>query len=244
MPMPISAAGRLPGRMLAAAIPRCSRATWGKRRRSTTLLCEGGNKRELRNWQDADDNAIDVAIDLVRGTEWLSRIASEALARCPSPGLSDRIEKVLGEIRPINRLRAGAAIIDLDDQVVKRATKWQQSTDPFTRQLAAWWFAHQESENIGEHVERALTDSDRAVRAAAIRALRGRTLSEASRTRLQALASDDAAVGYVCMSCGTLNQADRTSCTKCNVVGPQLKAEVQKIVDPDSTAKFDDDGDD
>ena len=180
----------------------------------------------------------------MRGTRWLSRIASEALARCSSPGVSDRIEKVLGEIRPINRLHAGSAIIDLGDQVAERAIKWQQSSDPFTRQLAAWWFAHQESDAIGEHVERALTDSDRGVRVAAIRGLRRRTLSETLRTRLQALASDDALVGYVCMHCETVNPAENRSCTKCNIVGPELKSEVQRVVDPDSTTGFNDDEED
>jgi ribosomal protein L40E len=158
--------------------------------------------------------------------------------------VSDRIEKVLGEVRPINRLHAGSAIIDLGDQVGERAIRWQQSKDPFTRQLAAWWFGHQESDTIGEHLELALADSDRGVRVAGIRGLRGRTLSETLRMRLQALASDEAPVGYVCMHCGTVNQAERTSCTKCNIVGPELKAEVQKIVDPGLTAKFDDDEDD
>lgn len=211
-----------------------------ERSHSTTLLCEGGNRRELRNWEDADGSAIDVAIDLLHGTRWLSRIASEALARCPSSGVSDRIEKVLAEIRPINRLHAGSAIIDLGDQTSERAIRWQQSTDPFTRQLAAWWFAHQESDSIGEHVERAFADSDRGVRVAAARGLRRRTLSEAVKMRLQALSSD-APVGYVCMHCGTVNPAESRSCTKCNIVGPALKPEVQKAVDPDSTARFNDD---
>jgi ribosomal protein L40E len=161
-----------------------------------------------------------------------------------SPGVSDRIEKVLPEIRPINRLHAGSTIIDLGDQVGERAIKWQQSTDPFTRQLAAWWFAHQESASIGEHVERAFADSDRGVRVAAARGLRRRSLSEAVRTRLQALASEDAPVGYVCMHCGTVNPADSRSCTKCNIVGPELKADVKKIVNPDSSAESDDDEDD
>jgi ribosomal protein L40E len=180
----------------------------------------------------------------LRGTEWLCRIASEALAHSPIAGVSDRIEKVLGEIRAINRLHAGSAIIDLGDHVGERAAKWQQSSDPFKRQLAAWWFARQESDTASEHVERGLMDSDRGVRVAAVRGLRGKTLSEALRVRLQALVSDEAAMGYVCMRCGTVNDAGRTSCTKCNVVGPNLKAEVQKIIDPGSTAKFDDDDDD
>ncbi|HUL72245.1 MAG TPA: NACHT domain-containing protein [Vicinamibacterales bacterium] len=231
------------GRFNAAVLAAESRIAIAleERRRSTTLLCEGGNRRELRNWEDAEGNSIDVAIDLVGGTSWLSRIASEALARCQSPGVSDRIEKVLGEIRPINKLHAGSAIIDLGDEVGDRAIKWQQSTDPFTRQLAAWWFAHQESDATGEHVERALTDSDRGVRVAAVRGLRRRTLPEALRTRLQALASHDAPVGYVCMHCGTVNPAESMSCTKCNIVGPELETEVQKVVDPDSKSGFNDD---
>jgi hypothetical protein len=213
------------------------------RKRSTTLLCEGGDRRGLLHWEDADGSAIDVAIDLLRGTRWLGRIASEALARRPDTDTSDRIEEVLGEIRPINKLYAGSAIIDLDQDVLKRATRWEQSSDPFTRQLAAWWFAHQESQSIGVHVERAFADSDRGVRVAAVRGLRRRTLSEAMRTRLQALASDEAPVGYVCMHCGTTNPAESSSCTKCNIVGPELKSEVRKVVDPGSTDGSNDDDD-
>ena len=93
-------------------------------------------------------------------------------------------------------------------------------------------------------MERALADSDRGVRVAAARGLRRRTLSEAARMRLQALASDEAPVGYVCMHCGTVNPAESRSCTKCNIVGPELKPEVQKVVDPDSTAGFNDDEED
>jgi hypothetical protein len=212
-----------------------------KRKRSTTLLCEGGTRRELRHWEDADGNATDLAIDLLRGTEWLSRIASEVLAHSPSAGVSDRIENVLGEIRPINRLHAGSAIIHLGDHVAERAAKWQQSSDPFVRQLSAWWFAHQESHSFWEQVERAFADSDRGVRVAAVRGLRRRTLSEAMRTRLQALASDEAPVGYVCMHCETMNPAESRSCTKCNIVGPELNSEVQKVVDPGATADFSDD---
>jgi hypothetical protein len=213
------------------------------RKRSTTLLCEGGDRRALLHWEDADVSAIDVAIDLLRGTRWLGRIASEALARRPDTDTSDRIEDVLGQIRPINKLYAGSAIIDLDQDVLKRATRWEQSSDPFTRQLAGWWFAHQESQSIGEHVERAFADSDRGVRVAAVRGLRRRTLSEAMRTRLQALASDEAPVGYVCMHCGTTNPAESSSCTKCNIVGPELKSEVRKVVDPGSTDGLNDDDD-
>ena len=215
-----------------------------KRRGSTTLLCEGGNRRELRHWEDADGNAIDFAIDLLRGTRWLGRIASEALARCPNPATSDRIEEVFGAIRPINKLHAGTAIIYLDDDVLDRATKWEQSTDPFTRQLAAWWFAHHESDTIaGEHLERAFLDSDRGVRAAAVQGLRGKTLCESLQKRLHALLSQDAPVGYACVHCGTENPADRTSCTKCNIVGPDLKAAVQKVMDAGSTSGSEDDDD-
>ena len=32
------------------------------------------------------------------------------------------------------------------------------------------------------------------------------------------------------------NLAESRSCTKCNIVGPELKSEVQKAVDPGSTA--------
>jgi hypothetical protein len=38
------------------------------------------------------------------------------------------------------------------------------------------------------------------------------------------------------MHCGTMNSAESRSCTKCNIVGPELKSEVQKAVDPGSTA--------
>jgi hypothetical protein len=213
-----------------------------KRRRSTTLLCEGGKRRELRHWEDADGSAIVVAIDLLRGTSWLGRIASEALARCPNSDTSDRIEKVFGEIRPINKLHAGSAIVDLDDGVLKRATRWEHSNDPFTRQLAAWWFAHHGSDTVtSEHLERAFLDSDRGVRAAAVQGLRGKTLSESLQKRLQALVSEDAPVGYACVHCGTVNPADRMSCTTCSIVGPELKAEVQKVIDPGSTSNFEDD---
>jgi hypothetical protein len=201
-----------------------------KRRRSTTLLCEGGKRRELRRWEDTDGSAIDVAIDLLRGTSWLGRIASEALARCPNSDTSDRIEKVFGEIRPINKLHAGSAIVDLDDGVLERATRWEHSNDPFTRQLAAWWFAHHGSDTVaGEHLERAFLDSDRGVRAAAVQGLRGKTLSESLQGRLHTLVSVDPRVGYACVHCGTENAADRTSCTKCNIVGPDLRAAVQKV---------------
>ena len=216
-----------------------------ERKRSTTLLCEAGKTRELRHWEDADGGALDLAIDLLRGTTWLARIASKALAHCPNPSASDRIEGVLSEIRPINRLHAGSAIIDLDNRVDERAIRWQESSDPFTRQLAAWWFALHESDSVaGGHLERAFSDSDRGVRVAAARGLRGRTLSESLKRRLQTLASEDAPVGYVCMRCGTANPADRTSCTKCNVVGPELKTEVQKVIDPSSTPSFEDDDED
>ena len=219
--------------------------TLEERKRSTTLLCEGGNRRELRHWQDADSSAFDLAIDLLRGTTWLGRIAAEALARCPSPGASDRIEEVFGEIRPINRLRAGSAIIDLNDRVDQRATRWQGSSDPFTRQLAAWWFALHESDTaVGEHLERAFSDSDRGVRVTAVRGLQGRTLPPSVQERLKTLAAEDPPVGYVCMRCGTENAADRTSCTKCNTVGPELKAEVKKIIEPDSTSSIEDDEED
>jgi hypothetical protein len=215
-----------------------------KRRGSATLLCEGGNRRELRHWEDADGNAVDVAVDLLRGTRWLGRIASDALARCPNPATSDRIEEVFGEIRPINKLYAGFAIIDLDDDVVDRATRWEQSTDPFTRQLAVWWFAHHQSDTVaGEHLERAFLDSDRGVRTIAVQGLRGKTLSKSLQKRLQALVSQDAPVGYACVHCGTANPADRTSCTKCNIVGPDLKAAVQKVIDPGSTSGSEDDED-
>ena len=38
------------------------------------------------------------------------------------------------------------------------------------------------------------------------------------------------------MHCGTMNPAESRSCTKCNIVGPELKSEDQKAVDPGSTA--------
>ena len=213
-----------------------------KRRRSTTLLCEGGKTRELRHWEDAEGSAIDAAINLLRGTRWLGQIASEALARCPHPGTSDRIEEVFGEIRPINKLHAGFAIIDLDDHVLGRAIRWEQSTDSFTRQLAAWWLAHHGSDTVaGEHLERAFLDSDRGVRTIAVQGLRGKTLSESLQKRLQLLISDDAPVGYACVHCGTENAPDRTSCTKCNIVGPDLKAAVRKVIDPGSNSSFEDD---
>jgi hypothetical protein len=212
--------------------------------RSTTLLCEGGHRRELRHWEDAAASAIDVAIELLRGTEWLGRIASEALARCPIPDATDRIENVLPELRPINRLHAGSTIIDLGDRVGERAIRWQESDDPFTRQLAAWWFARHESDTVvDEHLERSFSDSDRGVRVVAVRGLRGKILPESLRQRLEDLAATDGAVGYACVRCGTPNLADRTSCTKCNVVGPDLKAEVRKL-EPGSTSSFEDDEDD
>jgi hypothetical protein len=215
-----------------------------KRRGSAALLCEGGNRRELRHWEDADGNAVDVTVDLLRGTRWLGRIASDALVRCPNPTTSDRIEEVFGEIRPINKLHAGFAIIDLDDNVLARATRWEQSTDPFTRQLAAWWFAHHQSDTFaGEHLERAFLDSDRGVRTIAVQGLGGKTLSKSLQKRLQALVSQDAPVGYACVHCGTANPADRTSCAKCNIVGPDLKAAVQKVIDPGSTSVSEDDKD-
>jgi hypothetical protein len=213
--------------------------------RSTTLLCEGGHKRELRHWEDATASAIDVAIELLRGTEWLGRIASEALARCPIPDATDRIESVLTELRPINRLHAGSTIIDLGDRVGERAIRWQESDDPFTRQLAAWWFARHESDTVvGEHLERSFSDPDRGVRVVAVRGLRGKVLPESLRQRLEDLAAVDRPVGYVCVRCGTPNLADRTSCTKCNVVGPDLKAEVKKLIEPGSTSSVEDDEDD
>jgi ribosomal protein L40E len=216
-----------------------------ERKRSTTLLCEAGKRRELRYWQDADSGAIDVAIELLRGTPWLGRIASEALAHCPSPDASDRIEQVFGEIRPINRLHAGSAILALDDGSLERAIRWEQSTDPFTRQLAASSFARQEADASARgHLERAFSDIDRGVRVTAVRGLRGKVLPESLRQRLEDLAAMDAPVGYACMRCGTPNPTDRTSCTKCNVVGPDLKAEVKKLIEPSSTSSFEDDEED
>lgn len=213
--------------------------------RSTMLLCEGGHRRELRHWEEATASAIDVAIELLRGTEWLGRIASEALARCPIPDVTDRIESLLAELRPINRLHAGSAIIDLGDRVGERAIRWQESDDPFTRQLAAWWFALHESDMaVGEHLERAFSDSDRGVRVTAVRGLRGRTLPPSVQERLKTLAAEDPPVGYVCMRCGTENDTDRTSCVKCNIVAPELKAAVKEIIEPDSTSSIEDDEDD
>jgi hypothetical protein len=201
-----------------------------KGRSALLLLADAGKRREMRHWQEgAVESSLESLIRLLASTSWVSRIAAEALACSPHPETANRIEAELGKLPPLNRLYAGQAVIQVGQDVGRRAERWHRSADPFDRILAAWWFARNSSDtSLDEHCATSLADADRNVRVACVRGFRGRLLCAAVRERLQNLAVE-AETGYVCIHCGTANDVVR-SCKRCNIVGPELRGEIDGVL--------------
>jgi hypothetical protein len=214
---------------------------------SMSLLFEGGRRRAMRHWSESNtQHDLEILVTLLDSTRWIARIAAAALEQCPHPETSDRIEAVIPTLRlGVNRLRAGETVIKLDSELRKRAARWQRSSDPFVRHLAAWCFARDQADKpLTENLASALSDPDRGVRETAIRGLRGRHVSPSVQRHLESLTSEAEATGYTCMHCGKQNDADAGSCVDCQIVGPRIKEELQKTMNWSAGPIDDEDEDD
>jgi hypothetical protein len=200
---------------------------------SMSILFDGGLARAYV-WSSI--NAEEMTRDLLRllpNTDWIASTCAAALCTSPctdliSADLSGRV-RTMG---PRNRMLAIEVLIKTSQDQPSAIVLQFGSADPMTRAIAAACAGEMVNDPSSAAVlEAAFSDPNKWVQYYARHFLDAR----AAPSDLVRLGSSVLALPsepWQCLRCRTLNTVDRSSCTQCNVVGPDLEASVQKLAKP------------
>jgi hypothetical protein len=203
----------------------------------TSMLFDGGEARELADWQtvEAPAETVRQLIGTIgRASRQVTVAICEALEKAPTElGVADLLSERVGQLRAWSHWFVAITLLNVAPDAQAIARKWQASDDPLLRSPAAmWWVQSLVIDGMGEdEVFLALGDTDDGVRDLAVRMLpESWEFPPWIRSRLEEIANESPS-SWRCRWCGTDNDSgEESGCSKCHTTGPEPSHRARKLL--------------
>ena len=204
----------------------------------TSMLFDGGEARELADWQAAEAPAemVRQLIGTVgRASRQVTVAICRALEKAPTElGIADLLAMRVDQLRAWSHWFVAITLLNIAPDAEAIARKWQASDDPLLRSPAAmWWVQSLVVDGVGEdEVLLALGDTDDGVQDSTVQMLpESWEFPTRIRRRLEELV-DEPSSNWRCRWCGVDNDRDEESgCSKCHTTGPEPSRQARKLLD-------------
>ncbi|MGE5527486.1 MAG: NACHT domain-containing protein [Methanosarcina sp.] len=204
----------------------------------TSMLFDGGEARELTDWQavKAPAETVRQLIGTIgRASRQVTAAICEALEKAPTElGVADLLAERVGQLRAWSHWFVATTLLNISPDAQAIARKWQASDDPLLRSPAAmWWVQHLVIDGMGEdEVLLALGDTDDGVREWTVRMLpESWEVPPRIRRRLEEIANEPPS-SWCCRWCGTDNgPGEESGCSKCHTTGPEPSRQARKLLE-------------
>jgi hypothetical protein len=204
----------------------------------TSMLFDGGEARELADWQTvkAPAETVRQLIGTIgRASRQVTAAICQALEKAPTElGVADLLAERVGQVRAWSHWLAAITLLNISPDAEAIARKWQASDDPLLRSPAAmWWVQRLVIDGKGEdEVLLALGDTDDGVRDLTVRMLpESWEFPPRIHERLGVIANEPSS-SWRCRWCGTDNDpSEESGCSKCHTTGPEPSRQARKLLD-------------
>jgi NACHT domain len=204
----------------------------------TSMLFDGGEARELADWQavKAPAETVRQLIDTIgKASRQVTVAICGALEKAPTElGVADLLAERVGQLRAWSHWFVATTLLNISPDAQAIARKWQASDDPLLRSPAAmWWVQSLIIDGMGEdEVLLALGDTDDGVREWAVRMLpESWEVPPRIRRRLEEIANEPPS-SWRCRWCGTDNDSgEKSGCSKCHTTGPEPSRQARKLLE-------------